>query len=359
MLRGHGGEIYHLARQLGIPPREIQDHSSNVSPLPPPAGLYERLKESLAEIENLPEVDSFSLRSSLAEFYGLSPEEIIPSSGTTEWIFAIPRLLKPKRVLILGPTYSDYADAARINGLKILYLLAREEENFAPPLKELKASLRPQDLVFICNPNNPTGVLISPEALSSLVIKNPESFFVVDESYMDFVEGENSLLSLGRFPSNLIVLRSFSKIYRIPGLRLGYLVAKAPLNKVFWENTLPWAVNRLAQIAGLWLLERASSNLKKVKEFVSAERERIWQKLSKLSGIKIFPSRVHFFLLKLLEPRKAAAVWHRLLTEKHILVREASNFKGLEGEFLRFALKGQAENARLLKALEEVLCEKT
>jgi len=141
MLRGHGGEIYHLALELGVSPAEIQDHSSNVSPLSPPAGLYSLLKRHLPEIEHLPEVDSFSLRRALAARFALPADCFLPSSGTTEWIFALPRVLSPERAFILGPTYGDYADSLRQARVPFEYLLARREEGFRPPLEELDARL--------------------------------------------------------------------------------------------------------------------------------------------------------------------------------------------------------------------------
>ncbi len=351
MLRGHGGEIYHLARELEIHPSEIRDHSSNVSPLPPPEGLYSFLGEHLREIENLPEVDSFSLRIALAEKYALNPSQIFPSSGTTEWIFAIPQILKPQRILILGPTYSDYADAARLSGIESIFFLAQEVENFSPPLNELLCSLKEKDLVFICNPNNPTGTFISVSKLYEIISNFSQVLFVVDESYSDFVRGESSLLNFERVPENLIILRSFSKIYRIPGLRLGYAIAGLKLSKKLWEVLLPWSVNRLAQIVGPWLLRR-EDYIVQVQNYIEEERKRFLKELEKLP-LKVFPSKTHFFLVKL--KCEAQKIWEFLLKKHHILVRDASNFYGLDHYYLRFALRGKEENDILLTALKEVL----
>ncbi len=353
MLRGHGGEIYHLARKLGLNPSEIKDHSSNVSPLPPPQGLYDLLKAHLAEIENLPEVDSFTLREKLAQIYSLHQDQILPSSGTTEWIFGIPKILNPKRVIILGPTYSDYADAAKQLGIRPIFILAEEETLFSPPLEDLTNRLQKKDLVFICNPNNPTGALIPPQKLQEIIFNFPDVFFIIDESYSDFVEERASLLDLGKPPENTIILRSFSKIYRIPGLRLGFAIASQKLSEFLWSLFLPWNVNRLAQVAGNWLLDQKDYIIK-VREFVKDERKRILKILKDLP-LKIFPSRTHFFLLKF--PHKVHSLWKALLYQHHILTRDASNIYGLNPYFLRFALRSREENDYFCKALKEVFNE--
>ncbi|OAG27449.1 pyridoxal phosphate-dependent aminotransferase [Thermodesulfatator autotrophicus] len=353
MLRGHGGEIYFLARRLGVPPEKIADHSSNVSPLPPPQGLYPLLKEHLTEIERLPEVDSESLREALAAQFGLDSEQILPGSGTSEWIFAIPRLLKPQKVLVLGPTYSDYADAAQAAGIPVQYVLAKKEENFSPPLKELEKAITLKDLVFICNPNNPTGALIKVELLRELISRYPETYFVIDESYVDFVGEAFSLVKEIKNLPNCLILRSFSKIYRIPGLRLGFLVVSEPLKEIFWQAMLPWAVNRLAQIAGVWLISQ-KDYVKQVRSFISQEKKTFFEELKALNlPVKLYPSSLHFFLMKL-KKHEPQAIWQELLYKHYILVRNASNFYGLEGPFLRLALRSSQENQKLLMALKEV-----
>ena len=353
MLRGHGGEIFFLAQELGVSPWEIQDHSSNLSPLPPPAGLYPLLSQGLPEIEFLPEVDSASLRQALAEKYGLSPEYFLPSSGTTEWIFALPRLKPFRKALILGPTYSDYADALKLAQVPYEYLLAREEDGFRVSPEQLEAKLKEGvDLVFLCNPNNPTGVYFPLEALEEVLHCFPQTIFVCDESYLDFHPAGKSALSLRPFPANLVVLRSFSKIYRVPGLRLGYCVSGSSLREDLWQTYLPWSVNRLAQLAGPWLLQQ-EGHVEQVRRFVQEERARFLPLLQELPGVRLLAGEVHFFLLKL--DRPAREVWQALLEGHRILVRDASNFVGLDARFLRLALRRRKENDRLLQALKEVL----
>ncbi len=354
MLQGHGGAVRLWAQKWGLDPQKITDHSSNVSPLPPPEGLYDLLRAHLHQIEGLPEVDSASLREHLAAKWGLSPEQILPSSGTTEWIFALPRILRPQRVLILGPTYADYADAVQAVGAKIDYFLTQAREDFEVDLEAFKQEIPGHELVFLCNPNNPTGGLIPSEDLWRLITRFPEVIFVVDESYLDFVvDKTGSLVARRPFPDNLVVLRSFSKIYRIPGLRLGYVVASSRLAILLWREYLPWSVNSLAQVAGRWLLDQ-EEYIKRVQALVQQERARLIPRLASLPGVQVFAGKVHFFLLRF--SFSAQGIWETLLRRHHLLTRWAENFVGLDARYLRIALRSPEENNRLLAALED-LCK--
>ena len=354
MIRGHGGEIYHLARELGLKPEEIYDFSSNTSPLPPPEGLYQILRNHLHQIESLPEVDSFSLRKALAERFGLAPENFFPSSGTTEWIFYLPEILAPKRVVIPGPTYADYEDAARRAGLPVIHVLAEEHTGFEPPLSALSEALRPGDLVFICNPNNPTGGFIPRKRLLELVTTHPETHFVIDESYLPFgAEERESVLTAHPFPENVMVFFSFSKIYRVPGLRLGALATGEKWKERISERERPWAVNRLAQIAGEFLVKQVSYE-KRVRAFVREEIRNLVPGLKDL-GFHPFPSRVHFLLLRVPGGLSGRKLRDHLLRTHRILIRACHNFYGLDDRFIRISLRGKKENRKLLQALAHTL----
>ncbi len=191
------------------------------------------------------------------------------------------------------------------------------------------------------------------KAIREALERFPETIFVCDESYLDFHPQGLSALSFKPFPDNLVVLRSFSKVYRVPGLRLGFCAAGKFLLEALWKMYLPWSVNRLAQLAGPWLLEQ-EAYVDKVRRFVQEERGYFLPLLKALPGVEVFPGEIHFFLLKL-KFHQAGKVWETLLKEHKILVRNAANFFGLGANFLRLALRGREENKRLLKALEEVL----
>ena len=240
MIQGHGGNIYEIAKALGCSPREILDMSSNVSPLGMPAGLKAILKEKWEEVVSLPEVDSQSLRTEFAASVDLSPNQVLVGNGTTEFIYNIPLALRVKKALIVGPTYSDYADACHAHGVESTFFLAREEAGFRPSLDKISSMLARVDTVFICNPNNPTGVLTPSGNLATFIEAHPNVRFIIDESYLPFADDAEAESLIPKRLSNVLVLYSMSKIFRIPGLRIGFLIGNPDLIRRQDRYSLPW-----------------------------------------------------------------------------------------------------------------------
>ena len=230
MLFGHGGDVYSLSREINIKPQEVLDFSSNCSPLPYPEGFCNYLSKNIDQLHLLPEVDSYSVRKQLSKRYGLPADSFLLGSGTTQWIFSLPRILKAKRAIIPLPTYSDYQDACTAAGLEIKYLGPYPDgskESVKGLLKDLlnfKGEGLDDCLIFICNPNNPTGLFVPPARLMELIRRYPGATWIIDEAYAPFIaEDEKTSLITRALPSNVVILRSFSKIFGIPGLRIGCL----------------------------------------------------------------------------------------------------------------------------------------
>ncbi len=356
MIHGHGGDIYSLARELGRSPGNILDFSSNVSPLPLPEGLRELLISHLDEICCLPEVDSLGLREALAKRYGLSPKQFLVGAGTTEWIYGLPSILRPDKVVVPLPTYSDYADAAKSASCRIETLGPwpnAEPTANAEILESLSQAAKGRSLVYICNPNNPTGRFIPTKELQQLISLRREATWVVDESYAPFVapDLESSLIS-EKFPPNLVVLRSFSKIYRVPGLRLGYAVCASDLIKVLASGARPWAVSRLAQIAGEYLVDQIDYE-QEVRDYCKKEKPRLLSNLAEFSLLKPMDGVTHFMLFQVLAPWTADYVTKNL-RKNGILIRDCENFVGIEGECIRISLRSSSENDSLINSLKEL-----
>lgn len=354
MIHGHGGNIYSLARELGRPPGSILDFSSNVSPLPLPEGLRESLISHLDEICCLPEVDSLGLREALAGRYGLSPTQFLVGGGTTEWIYSLPRVLKPDKVVVPLPTYSDYADAARSASCHIETLGPwphAEPTANAEILESLSQAAKGHSLVYLCNPNNPTGRFIYTKELKQVISRRREATWVVDESYAPFVtpDLESSMIS-EKFPPNLVVLRSFSKIYRIPGLRLGYAVGANDLIELLASGARPWAVSRLAQIAGKYLVDQIGYE-QDVRDYCKKEKARFLSNFAEFSPLKSVEGVTHFMLFQVLAPWTAAYIAENLRKDG-ILIRNCANFVGLEGEYVRISLRSSSENDSLINSLK-------
>jgi len=356
MITGHGGNIYELAQRLGCSPFEIEDLSSNVNPLGPPPGLLEFLAASLSAVTVLPEVDNQSVVQRFAAYAGLKAERVLAGGGTTQFIYSLPGVLPEKRVLILGPTYSDYADGCRSNGLQPEMVLALEEEDFEPPLERLRQALRGKELVFICNPNNPTGRLIPGGELAAFCRRHPDTRFIIDESYLPFVTDAEKESLCGAELANVIVLMSISKIFRIPGLRIGFMVAAPQTVAAFSPAIWPWSVNSLAQRAVHYISEHPDA----MRDFVLETRRRLGHVretvrglMAKCPGFKVYPACASFMLVRLPDGLSAGEAWATLAAER-ILIRDCSNFHGLSDRFIRICPKSPELSSRVAGRLMEL-----
>ncbi len=353
MIQGHGGNIYSLARRLNCPVHEIIDLSSNLNPLGPPSGLYEHLIHRIADITSLPEVDAFRIREALAEHLGIDPGRLLAASGTTQFIHAIPCILGLKKALILGPTYADYGDACRKSGCHYTLLLAPAADEFRQEMERLFAVAMKYDAVFICNPNNPTGSHMPSENLASLCRSFPETVFIVDESYLPFhpQAKRESLISLSL--PNVVVLHSLSKIYRIPGLRIGFLIAAPRIIEKFQSHQLPWSVNSLACAAVDYLMSSPVETAAFVQEsiqYIQTEKEWVAEALKGLSHITLFSGKGPFMLARL-APDLTAEIACQAMTRHKILIRNCSNFEGLSERDIRFSFKTRKTHEVLVQTL--------
>ncbi len=357
MIRGHGGNIYALAESLGCPVDAIIDMSSNVNPLGPPPGLMDHLQNHINLIRALPEVDADAAVRRFAEHFDIPVNQVLAGNGTTQLIYALPRALETRLALIVGPTYADYHDGCRQNQADSAYWLTREGDDFQPDFKAMESLLTPCDAVYICNPNNPTGVLVEGEVLRRLSRKFPNKTFVVDESYLPFVAAPEQWSLMTKRPDNVVVLHSMSKIFRIPGLRIGFMVGDPALIERMQSFSLPWSVNSLALEAVQYLLapnEAIDRFVDDTRRMLNDEKEAMTRRLSGIPGIRLFPSATGFFLVRLPDPHRSQEVCRRL-AQKKILVRDCANFTGLSDRFIRISLQTRAMNKKCTTALEALL----
>ncbi len=357
MITGHGGDIFDAAMQIGCRPADIVDMSSNINPLGPMKELVDHLRDHLDTITRLPDADASEIAEMFAARHRLQPGNVLAGNGSTQFIYGLPQALAPKKVLILGPTYADYADACSRHGVKIEYCLAKDENGFQPDLELLDRSAGDVDTVFICNPDNPTGVLIPGKELTDICRRHPQTRFVVDESYLPFVpdSGKHSLVN--NLSDNTVVLQSLSKIFRIPGLRVGFLAAAKPLVDRFRPWMLPWNVNGPAQAAAVFLMQHRRSVEQFVDRsaaYVRKEREKLIHILKSGTKAAVYPSETVFFLVRL-PPGKTASEIKTALLQHRLLIRDCTNFRGLSERYIRVSIKTAAFNRLLAEKLIEVL----
>lgn len=333
MIEGHGDDLYKYGKKI------VSNFSSNVYNRIDHSGLYQRLNERLSTICSYPEPMPYSLESEIARRYSLAPRQVCVTNGATEAIYLIAQVFQGRISAVLGPTFSEYADACRVHRHKV------------KPFYSLDALPEDVELVWICNPNNPTGEVRNKEDLKALVDSHPDKLFVFDQSYEYFTL--KSLLGIkeaASFP-NVILLHSMTKQYAIPGLRMGYFTASEGLTDDVRCRRMPWSVNSLAIEAAKYLLEEGDGISADIPQLL-AERERLTNLLLATGMLEIWPTDTHYMLIKL-RMGKAAALKDFLAVNHGILIRDASNFEGLDERFFRIATQTPEENDKLVKAISE------
>ena len=353
----HGGDILAVARSLGCSPAELDDMSSNLAPFGPAPGVREALLSRLDEIAYLPETGSESLRDCLAARYERSQEEILAGNGTTEFIFGLPAGLLPRVGVVVNPSYGDYRLACGWAGVEAENFDLDPAEDFVLDLSRLSGTLRGGELVFLCNPNNPTGALTPSRQLHEFIARHRSSHFLVDEAYLPFT-GEESLLDLPSL-DNLLVLQSFSKIYCIPGLRLGFMAGPAGLLARVRERSKPWGVNRMAQVAGEYLCRHGDAYVAEVAAFVARERKAVAEQMADLPGMTVIPGRANFLLGRLAEDRLGAGELRHRMLQRRFIIRNCANFATLDERYFRISLKDSATNRRCLATLAGIIGEES
>lgn len=359
MIHGHGGNVYALAAQLGCPVAQIMDMSSNINPLGMMPGLKTVLKTHLDDIAMLPEADGGSAAHAVASLMDIDPETILAGNGTTQFIYLVCPAIQSKRVLIVGPTYADYADACRANNIDPNYYLLDADTSFTLDIDRLRAAIRGHDTVFVCNPNNPTAGMVDPDQFKSLYRSYPKVRFIIDESYLPFVKNGRSASMVDCGMDNVMVLWSASKIFGLPGLRAGFLIATRPILSKFERLMQPWCLNSLAQAAMVYLgreRERVEQFIQNTQDYLEKERHQFTNTLTNCPQLTLYPSVTSYILMQL-PAHISAADMCRDLGAHRILIRNCSNFHGLSHRFVRIALKSSEVNQIASKLIVQAMGE--
>jgi len=359
----HGGNIYRLAEDLGIKEDEIADFSASINPLGVPGSVLSEIKNNMKRLCNYPDPDANKLRAAISKHIGADPESIICGNGSTELIYLIIRALKPEKVLIPAPTFSEYERALN-DPQKVRCLVLWETNGFeinpdkfisAMSGNDSSASYKTSlttsvDMAFLCNPNNPTGRLLPRASVIKIAdaARDLKCYLVVDEAFIDFSPGDSVVKEVENNPY-LIVLRSMTKFYALTGLRVGYGVVPPTILDTIKKYKEPWTVNTLAQMSGIAVLNDITYRDETYK-FIRYEKKTLEDGF-KLLNIQFYPSAANYYLIKLIHAQRIMAS----LREKGILLRDCSDFIGLDGTYIRVAVKSNKDNMRLLKELAQWL----
>jgi histidinol-phosphate aminotransferase len=338
----HGALDYAELELLGLHPDDVLDFSVNSNPYGPSPAVRQTL--GLVPLERYPDRETLALRRALADQMAVALEQIVVGNGTAEllWLVALAFLRSADRVLIIGPTFGEYARVSALMGARVVTWNADAGREFAVEPDEIDRSLQQLSprLAFICNPNNPTGTLLPQEVIATWAATHPHTF-VVDEAYLAFAHGLQSAFDLTR--DNILALRSMTKDYALAGLRLGYAVGHQSVIAALGQVRPAWNVNALAQAAGL----AALADEVHLQCSLEALREAKEHLVAGLKTLDLAPlsSAVHFFLVQVGDGR----AFRQALLKRAILVRDCASF-GLPA-YVRIATRRPEENARLLSAI--------
>jgi threonine-phosphate decarboxylase len=351
--RAHGGDVYAWAQKAGIDAAEIIDFSASINPLGPPASARTAFQKSYGEVSRYPDPNAEELKEALAKRHGMKPAEVLLGNGSTQLIYLLCTALKPRTALVVGPAFSEYSNALTLAGANIRVLSLPAAGSFQFSTESLMSAWeKDRDIVFLTTPNSVTGQLIPRTEIEKIagVALVRKKFLVIDEAFIDFVEGE-SIKQLIRDNPYLIVLRSLTKYYALPGLRLGYLLADPRRVAQFAAYLEPWSVNGPAQKVALACLADRSFELK-TERWLQRERNFLAQALIALKGFDPYPSTTNFLLVRIANGTDAlelrAFLWH-----KKILIRACNSFAGLGSDHFRVAVRQRKDNRLLLEALRE------
>lgn len=309
------------------------------------SGLMQHLSQHLSLITSYPEPDAASLERIIEREHGVGEGSVMVTNGAIEAIYLIAKVFSGIRSAIVQPTFSEYEEAAKSNNHRISHVL-RAADAFADGSPEL---------LWVCNPNNPMGTVTPREELLSLIENHPETLFIIDSSYAPFTL--KPLLRPADIVSlpNVLMLRSMTKEFAIPGLRLGYIIAEAGSLSLLRQHRMPWSVNSLAIEAGKYLISHKDDYFFDLAELLS-ERQRVADTLSASGLMDVFPSDTHILLCRL-HHGTASELKDRLARNHGILIRDASNFTGLDESYFRIAVQSKEENDALLRKLSIVNCK--
>lgn len=352
----HGGDIYRNRVDL--------DYSANINPYGLPAGVKEALWRAVGQCECYPDSESEKLREALSAAHGTLKERIICTNGAAELIFLIVRALKPRHAVLIAPSFLEYEQALKTEGCEIhWYDLQAESEFRLEPvdlIKWLEELAEHPDLIFLCNPNNPTGLALGKAELEPLLsyLESRQIFCVMDECFNDFLEEADlySVLCSTNTRKNLFVLKAFTKIYAMAGIRLGYgICMDSGLLGRMKEMWQPWSVSSLAQTAGEAAL-KADGYVEETRKRIAYERIYMKQELETL-GFLVFDSMANYLFFKDYFSVGRPFLYEECL-KRRVLIRSCQNYRGLDSSYYRICIKKRKENDLLLKIFQEILAER-
>lgn len=356
----HGGNVFAAIRKTGIQSANILDFSANINPLGLANSALQAIHNSLSNIVHYPDPNAFDLKETISAHYQVPTTSITVGNGAVELLYILCHMKKPRKVLTPAPTFSEYSRAANACGASVQYFYLSANNNFYIDTDAIAENLDGIDIVFICNPNNPTGTLMTNQQIKVLLdaAQKTNTLVVVDESFTDFLPDASSYTCRKLLSSyaNLVIIHSLTKFYAIPGLRLGFALASSDITQNLHRGKDPWNVNTLSQAVGISALNDQAYQIAS-RLFMQNSQQDLWEKLSTLNNLFLYPPTVNYMLVNIGATGITSTLLREFMMTKGILIRDCSNYPGLNSEYIRLAVKTPEHHNQLLSTLKEALGE--
>ena len=355
----HGGNIYELSARAGCSPDDILDFSASINPLGPPPGLAQIISGCFHRLANYPDIHNKLLIDAISKFHAIDPEYIAVGNGSTELIYWLPRALGVSKALVVLPTFGEYAKAFELQGTRLQKMFSTPEDRFQPTVEQLETALQKDafEAVLITHPASPSGSLLDSGTINWIAENSSKSgrpFFLIDEVFIDFCEQASLKRFLDR-SQDLAIIRSFTKFYGVPGLRIGYLLAPPQVAAQVRSHLPPWSVNTPAQAAVAYCLAQDEYR-RKTLDLIAKQRQRLAGEFSAIPGLKVFPSQANYLLVRMDRslPPASRLKWD-IFQRDRILIRDCGSFEGLDDWYFRVAVRLEDQNDRLIAAVRHAL----
>jgi threonine-phosphate decarboxylase len=357
----HGGQLRQIAARYGIPVERLLDFSANINPAGPPSSVLSAIRRELNEPSTLamyPDLELVELKSAIAEYIGTQRENIAVANGFVPLLDAALRSLKIERCLLPVPSFREYRNTLENAGVSVTpYHLSSDEDFRYVPYAILNALLKHScDAILLANPQNPSGAICDLDTIQQLIEMAAQSSIMIllDEAFIDYFPSSSSTQRSIEQP-NVIVFRSVTKFFAIPGLRVAYAVGTSSNVHAINRFIAPWPIATFASHA-VCIALRDENYVEESRLANDRQRLSLEQEFARLK-IATYPSGANFLLLRFSPDVDVSFLWKRLIVEEQIVLRSCANFEGLKSGHLRIAVRSQLENERMIRGLERVLAD--
>jgi len=351
----HGGQLRQISERFGIPVSQLLDFSANINPDGPPSAVLSSLRESLNDLSTLteyPDLQQTELKQSIARYAGVGEQNIVVANGFVPLLEAALRTLQIRRCLLPVPAFVEYRKTLDRAGIETSLYTLSDTCSFQYDPEAM--AIGKHDAILLANPQNPSGVCHDASVIRDLIVRAAKRniYVLLDEAFIDYVPQHSLTNTINEF-SNLIVFRSVTKFYGMPGLRLAYATSNSALATAINENLPPWPITTLASLAGVAALEDRSYAERSRTE--NRIRRVVLQRKIEAFGLRVYPSAASYLLFRLPVGIAANTFWERMIIEHQIVLRSCANYENLPPGHFRVAVRAQRENVRLTTAIEESL----